>query len=155
MNELQLNPIQVDAADTGHRGVELKIDGCNFIDLVREVEQPQAKRLGQLSIAGAYEWVANTAALRKELAEGGQDPDDKIMVLACECGEPGCWPLLARIQVNEAEVVWSEFEQPHRGPDSAAGHWRYDELGPFVFSRTKYVEQLEKLEADAQSPDKT
>lgn len=63
MNELQLNPIQADADDMVYRGVELKIYGRKFFDLVREVEQPQAKRLGEPSIAGAHEHMSRGQVL--------------------------------------------------------------------------------------------
>jgi hypothetical protein len=38
----------------------------------------------------------------------------KTPVLGCECGEWGCWPLMARITVTADLVVWDSFEQPHR-----------------------------------------
>jgi hypothetical protein len=37
-----------------------------------------------------------------------------------KCGVIECWPLVAKITVKEM-VTWSDFEQPHRGPESAGG----------------------------------
>lgn len=53
-------------------------------------------------------------------------------LLGCDCGEVGCWPLEAVIQVSGGLVVWSGFRQPHR-PDRS-----YGEFGPFVFEREQY-----------------
>jgi len=53
-------------------------------------------------------------------------------LLGCDCGEPGCWPLKARITSDTTTVVWTDFTQPHR--DS----WDYTGLGPFVFGREQY-----------------
>lgn len=56
----------------------------------------------------------------------------KIPVLGCECGEWGCWPLLARVILEKTTVTWTDFEQPYR-PDRD-----YSSFGPFVFSRSAY-----------------
>jgi hypothetical protein len=39
---------------------------------------------------------------------------ERVYVLGCQCGEVGCWPLLARISVGDACVTWDSFKQPHR-----------------------------------------
>ena len=93
----------------------------------------------------------------------------KTALLACDCGQITCWPLMARIvidtalesevseeamvdSVNEEDsefeadkgigdvVVWSDFEQPHRRERDYSG------LGPFRFVREPYVEVLRELE---------
>lgn len=65
-------------------------------------------------------------------------PDDprrrKATVLGCTCGITGCWFLLVRITMLDDVVLWSDFEQFHRP-------WIYT-LGPFVFDRKAYLEQL-------------
>ena len=63
------------------------------------------------------------------------------MLLGCECGELGCWPLMARIDVREGEIVWSDFEQPHR-----ADSWSYQALGPIGFERNQYEDALARAE---------
>ena len=72
---------------------------------------------------------------------------DKVTLLECACGEPGCWPLLAAVTVTPATVTWSAFEQPHRRRQGPAGSWRYDRLGPFIFSRPAYEAELAKPSA--------
>ena len=94
MNKLRINPVQVEGDDLVYRGVELTIDGLSLLDLVCDVERPQATEHGQASIAGAYLWTADSPDFRKELLDGCKEPDDKIMLLVCSCGVPGCWPLL-------------------------------------------------------------
>lgn len=54
-------------------------------------------------------------------------PAEKTVLLGCECGEPGCWPLMARVEVGAEQVAWSDFEQPHR-----RDNWAYAGFGPFV-----------------------
>jgi hypothetical protein len=40
--------------------------------------------------------------------------EPKTPVLGCECGEWGCWPLMARITATTDLVIWDCFEQQHR-----------------------------------------
>lgn len=58
-------------------------------------------------------------------------------LLACDCGEVGCWPLAARITVDDTTVTWSTFQQPHR-PE-----WDYSAFGPFKFGRRQYEKAIE------------
>ncbi|MFI6688075.1 hypothetical protein [Streptomyces sp. NPDC050485] len=60
-------------------------------------------------------------------------------VLGCECGEVGCWPLMARITVTADLVIWDCFEQPHRTTRD------YTEFGPFKFDRRQYDAALQAL----------
>jgi hypothetical protein len=61
-----------------------------------------------------------------------------------KCGVIECWSFVAKITVNEEMVTWSDFEQPHRGPESVGGYWNYNQLVPFVFDRKQYEEALKK-----------
>ncbi|WP_409466975.1 hypothetical protein [Amycolatopsis sp. GA6-003] len=58
--------------------------------------------------------------------------DGKTTLLACACGDWGCWPLLARVTVTGDEVVWDSFGQPHRPERDYRG------FGPFRFARAQY-----------------
>ena len=60
-------------------------------------------------------------------------------LLGCDCGEVGCWPLTARIEVADDVVTWTEFSQEHR-PDR-----NYSDFGPFVFDRTQYESAVAHL----------
>ncbi|CAL9675772.1 hypothetical protein SUDANB15_07750 (plasmid) [Streptomyces sp. enrichment culture] len=65
----------------------------------------------------------------------------KTPVLGCECGEWGCWPLMARITATADLVTWDAFEQPHRkSRDHAA-------FGPFRSDRHPYDDALRALSA--------
>jgi hypothetical protein len=69
-------------------------------------------------------------------------------VLGCECGEWGCWPLMARITVTADLVTWDSFRQPHRKTRD------YTALGPFQFDRHQYDDALAALTAaiEAEEP---
>lgn len=56
----------------------------------------------------------------------------KTPVLGCECGEWGCWPLMARITMTAGLVTWDSFEQPYRKTRD------YTPFGPFEFDRRQY-----------------
>ncbi|GAA3634471.1 hypothetical protein GCM10022267_21420 [Lentzea roselyniae] len=66
-------------------------------------------------------------------------PGEGRFVLACSCGDTGCWPLLADIAVEGDTVVWDGFRQPRRkGRD-------YSRFGPFRFDRDQYEKALAEL----------
>lgn len=145
----------------GFQPIELRVNGVGLIDLVRELELPYAFReydadiaagataeeLGPRgALAGQYSYPSSSDIFlpsRNLLGEPyphgfGTAPDDplnrKSLLLECECGNSGCWFLLATITVTDDTVVWSDFCQFHRD-------WKYD-LGPLVFDRASYETQL-------------
>ena len=124
--------------------VELRVNGRDLADLAREVELPFALRDGQSDIAGSYMGLSPREVLYPSSQLLG-DPDlglsahetTKTTLLACGgCGEPGCWPLLAHVHIEEAVVRWSGFEQPYRQ------QWDLTALGPFTFDRSQYEAAL-------------
>ena len=149
MNQATFRVVPSDhAPDTGE--VEILIDGVNLCALVREVEHGQP---GAEEIAGRY---AGLRADRDVLppsehflgAPGWRiyDYGGKTQVLGCECGEPGCWPLVCAIELRADEIVWRNFEQPHRSTGENHGPvWTYDRLGPFRFERRQYEAALASL----------
>lgn len=62
-------------------------------------------------------------------------------LLACKCGEVGCWPLSARITTTESGVVWDHFAQEHRRERDYAG------FGPFTFELHAYEECIAEIAA--------
>jgi hypothetical protein len=121
--------------------VRILVDGRDLVDLVRPIELPFASAEGHPEIAGSYDgllprdWV--------DLPEQ-YDDDDRAALLACaSCGEPGCWPLRARVEAVADSVTWSDFQQPHR-PE-----WSYASFGPFVFDRAQYDEEVARVRAHA------
>jgi hypothetical protein len=152
----------------------LYVNGRSLVEIIREVELPFAVREGQPKMAGQYVglpahfMLAPSRYLLGEIADGPWCDPERIVLLQCECGEWGCWPLLARITLTDETVVWRSFQQPHRQADSrptrrvrgrsrrlgrawasARAHaWRYSSMRPFVFSRPDYEAALRNPESD-------
>lgn len=65
-----------------------------------------------------------------------------VWLLGCVCGEPGCWPLRARIVVETGTIAWTDFAQPHRDERDYTG------FGPFVFEQKQYEETVRRAVAE-------
>ncbi len=118
--------------------------------MVRRAELPFAEAEGHPRIAGAYTglpfavYAPPSRHFWGEVESGRRD--QKVELLLCrDCGEIGCWPLLARIVAGKRQVVWFEFEQPHRRSGEPLPAWSYDGFGPFVFDRAQYKRALQVL----------
>lgn len=129
---------------SGIAEVIISINETSLIDLARTAEQPWADREGKPDLAGSYTglgpWAiggSSTHFLDNPHAVWFDDGD--TVLLGCDCGEWGCWPLVAHIDVTHTHVAWSRFRQGHR-------EWDLSALGPFVFARTEYEEALRKLD---------
>lgn len=113
------------------------IDGRDLVEWVREFEVPFAGPL-----AGAYSPIrSEEVAPLSDSLPGRPTPiysggDGRSILLECECGEPGCWPLDARVVVTDESVTWTDFRQPYRPA------WDYGQFGPFVFKREQYESAL-------------
>lgn len=145
----------------GFQPVELRVNGVGLIEIVRDLELPEAyreydERIGggesaeelgpRGALAGAYLYpngghvfLPSKNLLGESYRHGfTTDPDDtrnhKSLLLQCTCGITECWFLLATITVSAEVVVWSDFCQFHRD-------WRYN-VAPFVFDRRAYEAQL-------------
>ncbi|MEU7597086.1 hypothetical protein AB0B79_29265 [Streptomyces sp. NPDC039022] len=70
---------------------------------------------------------------------------DKRPLLGCECGELGCWPLMARVTVTADLVTWGGFEQPYRMERN------YTAFGPLQFDRRQYDNALRALSTEIRS----
>jgi hypothetical protein len=138
--------------DTGDKanGVRVLINGRDLSDIVREIELPFALKEDSAEIAGAYSGLPPEIAFLPSRHFFGEadalhgDDEGQTFALVCDCGEPGCWPLSLRVDIGERKVIWSDFRQPHRGPTSKAGHWRYDALPRFTFERKAYEDALHR-----------
>lgn len=75
---------------------------------------------------------------RAENRATGAEPR-RIYLLGCECGEVGCWPLTATVDVDDDTVRWVDLRQPYRPNRS------YEAFGPFVFEREAYEQALADL----------
>jgi hypothetical protein len=134
---------RADHEELGGRGpfavINLLINGTKLQDLVRTVEQPYANAEGNPSLAGSYAGLAVGPASSAIHFLG--EPveiwfgDGDTVLLGCVCGEPGCWPLTARVTVSDTTVTWSDFRTGHRD-------WDLSALGPFTFDRRAYETSL-------------
>jgi hypothetical protein len=148
MNRLDLQWLDTPMEEgTLVRALAIRIDGRSLIDLVRDIEAPFPQAQGDADLAGSYAWLPEWHHLAAEFQNPSVDAGTKTTLLGCTCGEPGCWPLLAKITPHDDVVVWSEFEQPYRDGTGGRSAWRYEAFGPFVFARDQYDAELAKLRA--------
>jgi hypothetical protein len=140
--------------ETPRRETVITINGRELVEIIRTAELPFALAEGHPDLAGAYAGLPPELAFLPSMHLLG-DPDDlysglvrtgedtKPAVLVCECGEPGCWPLCVRIDVEPGVVVWTDFEQPHRARDDGRNAaWSHAAVGPFRFDRAAYEAAL-------------
>lgn len=108
----------------GYLPVEVRIDGRDFIEMVREVELPFAirewderapsARIGERGArAGKWMYLYVKDVLRSPLGLL-EAPDEyyargKSWMLQCSCHCFGCKDLLARVELDEASATWSHF----------------------------------------------
>ena len=120
--------------------IDIMVNDRDLAELVGAVERPFAEAEGHTSIAGSYGGLSpgQLAGTPMDHFFGSPKshlfcgPEGKTVLLGCECGEPGCWPLMARIDVRDVTVAWVEFEQPHR-----RDVWSHVGIS-FEFDRTQY-----------------
>ena len=153
MNTIKLKVRKVLFDNKNINVIRYIINGKDFIELVKKVELPFAKAEKHLIIAGGYEGLRMEEVIYpSEHLLGYPDPsyeyEGKTQLLTCKgCREPGCWPLFAKIKVTKDKVIWSDFEQPHRGHTSH-NEWKYDKLGPITFNRREYEEELHRVKKE-------
>jgi hypothetical protein len=74
----------------------------------------------------------------RETDHTSQHDNGKICLLMCGCGIEGCGSIAARITVSGQIVVWDAFE------DHYNTEWDLSCIGPFIFDRQQYLEELRK-----------
>lgn len=146
MNKLQIK-ILVNKEDGLNNSVaKILIDGTDLIELLAEFEKPFAKKEGSLDIAGQYEGL-NPKTLYKNLLNltgNSNSEDNKSDILDCECGCSGCWSFMIKVESIDGKIIWTDFEQLHRGKESHT-FWDYSQFGPFEFNEAEYNSELEKI----------
>jgi hypothetical protein len=106
------------------------VDGTPLTELI-DIFEARAKMQPSGEMYGGFiADVRDTDAFR---------PGKGRSVLACSCGDIGCWPLLADIKVEGDAVVWNGFRQPRRKDRD------YTRFGPFRFDRAQYENALTEL----------
>src|SRR5687767_7822211 len=113
------------------------INGRDLVDLVAAFERGFAGDLaGSYEPLAANDLVAPSRHLLGDPQRLYQYAQGRVALLGCECGESGCWPFVARIDLADDRVTWRDFAQPHRP------QWSYAGFGPFVFDRAAYAAAL-------------
>lgn len=118
--------------------LHILINGLSLIDWVRTVESPFAQAEGHPGLAGQYGWLSDVDCEIQRIKS------EECMVLGCDCGIPGCWPLTTQVSLDEDIVCWSRFRNCHR----AEGHthaWDHSALGPFTFDRQQYETAVREM----------
>jgi hypothetical protein len=119
-----------------------EVNGTLLRELAAVAELPAARAEGNPDLAGAYAglnavydllWPSRHFLGEPDLTWGAGGND--TVLLGCPCGEYGCWPLTARVDVGAMAVQWSDFRTGHRD-------WDLSGLGPFAFDRAQYEAAL-------------
>jgi hypothetical protein len=127
----------------GARSVTPCVNGESLIEVISAFEHERG-----FNPAGGYgplipEWFNCGPLDRYFLADFKPDSNfstlQGIYLLGCDCGEVGCWPLVASIETSRETVKWSRFRQPFRR------EWIYTDFGPFVFELETYKQTVAAL----------
>ncbi|MFD0864044.1 hypothetical protein ACFQ1M_17645 [Sungkyunkwania multivorans] len=146
MNKLQIKIHKSTDGELSRSVAKILIDGIDLIELLNEFEKPFATKEGSPSIAGQYEGLSPTTLHKNllNLTDNSNSKDNKSDILDCDCGVWGCWAFMTKIEIIDEKVIWTDFEQLHRGKESHT-HWDYSQFGPFEFDETEYNHELEKI----------
>lgn len=107
------------------------VDGVSLVDLVSSFESGRGH-----DVPGSYAGLARDWEFDAGRWQPSPHTSVAVDLLGCECGEAGCWPLVARIRSAGDRIVWDSFRQPHR-PDRD-----YTGFGPFTFDARQYAQAL-------------
>jgi hypothetical protein len=122
--------------------MEIKIDGVPLGEIARRIELPSARADRKERLAGAYSGLRLLEAVRWPSRHFLGEPtlpgnySNETVLLGCDCGDWGCWPLFAKVDVSDAAVTWQAFMNGHRPA------WDLSGLGPFEFDRGQYESAL-------------
>jgi hypothetical protein len=81
-----------------------------------------------------------------QAGQGGCDMDREIHVLACDCGEVGCRPLMTSVRRLGTSYRWSAFDQPHRPQRN------YQAFGPFIFEQHQHENAVREAALQCETP---
>ena len=155
MFEIKLSPSDIDVEE--YDIVDFFINGRNLIEIIRESELPYAEAEDHPGIAGSYIGLHPSlvlAELKSILKKNetiskypmGIYSGEKVQIYRCDtCGIRGCWSLYVKISITADLIIWSDFENPHRGQNSKASHWQYENLERFIFNRQQYATVLKQI----------
>lgn len=142
--ELTLEKATYDYTDVVEDQLISFINGKSLLSMVRDIELPFANAENNSELAGSYLGLDPIEVRNlKDHFLGRVTPDlefgEKLPILRCVCGLIGCWPLITRITVTNDQVIWSDFEQPHRS------EWNYTGLRSLAFDRRQYEAEFDRI----------
>ncbi len=124
------------------RAVEIAVDGHDLFEVVQaagrhhaaegisdEVRTPSPGLPPEIVVPPSRHWLGSP---RLEFSEG-----DRAVIYNCECGDWRCDGVLARVEVADDHVTWSDFSGPRDG--------RLYPIRPRVFDRRRYESALSAL----------
>lgn len=121
--------------------VGVLVNGRPLQHLAGEVERPFAEAEQAPGIAGGYGGLPHELIQACPMHFLGDpvlswfDDGDTVLLGCSGCGEWGCWPLTAQVDVSEEMIVWHGFRTGFR-------EWDLNALGPFRFARARYEAAL-------------
>ncbi len=123
--------------------VRILINGMDFCDIANRMdckrfaeENPDLEDLNEPMYGhGELHWIYD--GLIEAFTEGAYSHDCGLELLCCwDCGEPGCWSVVAHFSQDENYIYWENFEHNHRD-------WEYN--FSFCFNKTEYYKELASL----------
>lgn len=145
MDKLEFKIEQKESDDRKIPAVNIFINGKNLIEMLKEYELPFATKEGSPDIAGGYAGMYPKDFLYWYLTAAWLGDGVHSILTCAGCGEVGCWPMMVTVTEDNDKVKWSNFHQPHRGPESKASFWDFSNFPSFEFSKENYQTELNKL----------
>lgn len=145
MNKIEFKIIKKDdrAWEGEYYAARIFINNTDLIDTLAKFEKPFAQKENQENIAGSYEGLS-PEYLYENLTGKPIFEDNKTIILECTCGCEGCWDFLVEIKENNREIIWTNFENIHRGRESH-NFWDYSTFSDLKFDKTEYLQEISKL----------
>lgn len=123
--------------------VRILINDKDLIDKLRHIEKPFAKREKKEN-NGGYEGI-HPRDLYKNLTDEPIYEDNKTAILGCGCGCEGCWDFLVEVKEEKDKIIWTNFENSHRGPGKS-NVWDYSSsFKELTFDKKEYFLEIKKL----------
>jgi len=122
-------------------GVVPLVDNFSLLELITDFESSKGWELAG-GYAGISPGFTNASRWVRSLLGNGHpeyEGDGITWLLGCGCSVAGCWPLEARVTIDDNTVVWNYFRQPFR-PERD-----YSDFGPFIFDRREYEAAVAQL----------
>lgn len=124
-------------------GIEFVLDGRVFRDYVVD-EEGRALTMGDVTLFNSGLASPARVLLQQqpfhadpELKESGRTP-----ILMCQCGDPYCGALMARVNITGQYVTWSDWVWDHFDEPSRPAF----NIPDFKFDLEQYREELERAE---------